>query len=257
MRKETAKIISQDKIAKDIFSMWIKTDIAYEAKAGQFISVFTKDRSKLLPRPISFCEIYKLAGLIRIVYRVTRKDTGTKQLSKLEGGDTVEIMGPLGNGFPMEDEDGKEILLIGGGIGIPPMLQLAKEFKRADVRMAMGYKDEVFLKEDFENVGNVIIATEDGNAGVQGNVMDLIAWHFKRPDTIYACGPTPMLRALKEYADRFAITLYVSMEEKMACGVGACLACVCKSTHKDEYGNQQQKKICSDGPVFLSSQVEV
>jgi dihydroorotate dehydrogenase electron transfer subunit len=257
MIKEAAKIISQDEIAKDIFSMWIKTDIAKDAKAGQFISLFTKDGSKLLPRPISICEVYKLAGLVRIVYRVTGKDTGTKQFSLLNSGDYVEVMGPLGNGFPIEDEFDKEVLLIGGGIGVPPLLQLAKEFKKADVRLAMGYKDVVFLKEDFEESGNLIVATEDGSVGIRGNVMDLITWHFKRPDVIYACGPTPMLKALKKHASRYDIPLYVSMEEKMACGIGACLGCVCKSVEKDEYGNLLQKKICQDGPVFLSSEVEV
>ena len=257
MIKEKAKVISQEEIAKDIFSIWMKTGIAKEAKAGQFISLFTNDGSKLLPRPISICEIYKLAGLLRIVYRVTGEDTGTKQFSLLKRGDSVEVMGPLGNGFPIIDEEDKEILLIGGGIGIPPLLQLAKEFKRADVRLAMGYRDVVFLKEDFEESGNLIVATEDGSVGIQGNVMDLITWHFKRPDVIYACGPTPMLRALKKYASRYSIPLYVSMEEKMACGIGACLACVCKSSHREEQDNLNRMKICKDGPVFLASEVEI
>ena len=257
MIKENAKIISQEEIAKDIFSIWMKTEIAKEAVAGQFISLFTNDGSKLLPRPISICEIYRLAGLLRIVYRVTGENTGTKQFSLLKSGDFIQIMGPCGNGFPIIDEEDKEILLVGGGIGVPPLLQLVKEFKKADVRLAMGYKDEVFLKEDFEESGNLIIATEDGSVGIKGNVMDLITWHFKRPDVIYACGPAPMLSALKKYATRHSIPLYVSMEEKMACGIGACLACVCKSVHKDEQDNPKQMKICKDGPVFLGSEVEI
>jgi dihydroorotate dehydrogenase electron transfer subunit len=255
MRKEIARVISQEEIAKGIFSMCIKTDIAFTAKAGQFISVFTPNGGRLLPRPISLCEIYRLAGLVRIVYRVTGKNTGTKEFSLLEGGDSIEIMGPLGNGFPIEDYDNKEVLLIGGGIGVPPLLQLAKEFKKTDVRLAMGYKDEVFLEEELAGYGDLIVATEDGSSGIKGNVMDLITWHFKRPDIIYACGPTPMLIALEEYATRYSIPLYISVEEKMACGIGACLACVCKSVYKDEYGNIIQRKICKDGPVFLSSEV--
>ena len=257
MIKEAATIISQEEIAKDVFSLWMKTTIAKTAKAGQFISLFTKDGSKLLPRPISICEIYKLAGLLRIVYRVTGNDTGTKQFSRLENGDAIQVLGPLGNGFPIIDEEGKEILLIGGGIGVPPLLQLQKEFKKADVRAAMGYKDEVFLREDFEESGDLIVATEDGSVGIQGNVMDLLAWHFNRPDLIYACGPAPMLRALKEYASRHSIPLYISMEEKMACGIGACLGCVCKSASKDGQEHPQWKKICKDGPVFLASEVDL
>ena len=268
--KENAKIISQEEIATDIFSMWMETSVAKEARAGQFVSLFTGEGSKLLPRPISICELDSSAGLIRIVYRVTGEDAGTKLFSKLKKGDFMEVMGPLGNGFSVEDSLKKRVLLVGGGIGIPPMLQLAKDFSQAEVVLAMGYADEVFLIDELKEAGKLVIshegtfaAHEGSHMVVQGNVMDAIKAydHIHADensfDAIYACGPLPMLKAVKKYATKKETPLYLSMEEKMACGIGACLACVCKSTEQDDYGNVKQKRICKDGPVFLDTEVEL
>lgn len=255
--KEICAIVSQECIGKDIYSMWLQTEtIAKEAVPGQFVSLYSRDGSKLLPRPISLCEIDREQGRIRLVYRVTGKGTGTEEFSRYHAKVGIETMGPLGNGFPLEAVKGKKVFLIGGGIGIPPMLQTAKELEAEKV-MVLGYRDELFLNEEFEPYGKVYMATEDGSAGTKGNVLDAIRENGLQAGAIFACGPTPMLRALKAYAFEQNIPCWISMEERMACGVGACLACVCKTKEKDAHSNVHNKRICKDGPVFLSTEVEI
>lgn len=255
--KETCTIVSQECIGTDIYSMWLQTQtIAANAKPGQFVSLYTRNESKLLPRPISICEIDREQGRLRLVYRVTGKGTGTEEFSKMHAKISLEVMGPLGNGFPLEEAKGKRVFLMGGGIGIPPMLQTAKELE-ANVTAILGYRDELFLTEDFRNYADVYVATEDGSAGTKGNVMDAIRENNLEADMIFACGPAPMLRAIKAYAEEKGIVCYISMEEKMACGVGACLACVCKSKEVDHHSHVHNKRVCKDGPVFLSTEVEL
>ena len=228
-KKETAVVVSQEQIATDIFSMWIRTEAAETARPGQFISMYTNDGSKLLPRPISICEIDKENGTLRVVYRVTGENTGTEQFSKMKAGDTLPIIGPLGNGFPLEKAEGKKAFLMGGGIGVPPILELAKQL-HCEKQIIIGYRDEeTFLRKEFEENGTVYISTEDGSVGTKGNVMDAIRANALSADIIMACGPTPMLRAIKNFAEENDIECYISMEERMACGIGACLGCVCKS----------------------------
>ena len=255
--KELAKVLSQECIATDIFSMWLETKAAQEARPGQFISMYTNDGSKLLPRPISICEIDKEKGALRVVYRVTGENTGTKQFSQCVAGDTIPVIGPLGNGFPLEKAEGKIAFLMGGGIGVPPILELAKQLD-CKKQIIVGYRDaNTFLKEQFEENGSVYIATDDGSIGTKGNVMNAIEANGLKADIIYACGPTPMLRAIKNYAEANNIECYISLEERMACGIGACLACTCKTKEKDHHTNVHNKRICKDGPVFLSTEVEI
>ena len=131
--EETAIIIKQEEIADDIYSMWLHTEqIAAHAKAGQFVSVYCKEGSRLLPRPISICEIDKEGGKLRVVYRVTGEKTGTEEFSQMKAGDTIPVIGPLGNGFPFEKAEGKKVFLMGGGIGVPPILELAKQMDLLD-----------------------------------------------------------------------------------------------------------------------------
>ena len=256
-KRETVTVVSQEQLADGIFSMWIQTEAAKTARPGQFISMYTNDGSKLLPRPISICEIDTETSKLRVVYRVTAEKTGTEQLSKMKAGDTLPIIGPLGNGFPLEAGKGKRAFLIGGGIGVPPILELAKQLD-CEKQIIMGYRDaDTFLKEQFEENGTVYISTEDGSVGTKGNVMDAIRENGLEADIIYACGPTPMLRAIKQYAEEQGIECYISLEERMACGIGACLACVCQSKEKDHHSNVNNKRICKDGPVFLSTEVEI
>ena len=137
------------------------------------------------------------------------------------------------------------------------MLQLAKELN-CEKQIVVGYRDkDTFLREQFEKNGALYISTEDGSVGTKGNVMNAIEENELEADIIYACGPTPMLRAIKSYAESKGIECYISLEERMACGIGACLACTCKSKEKDHHTNVHNKRICKDGPVFLSTEVEI
>lgn len=258
--QENVTVLKQQCIGKDIYDMTIQTKhIAGHAKAGQFVSLYSNDASKLLPRPISLCGIDAEAGTLRLVYRVTGEGTGTEEFSRLKEGDKIRVLGPLGNGFTVEP--GKKAFLIGGGIGIPPMLELAKSIKAADTCefvSVMGYRDaQTFLLDEFKEQGDCYVATEDGSVGAKGNVLDAIKEYKLNADVIYACGPTPMLRALKAYAAEQGMTCYISMEERMACGIGACLACVCNSKEKDAHSNVKNKRICKEGPVFLAEEVDL
>ena len=254
--KIKSTVAEQKKLAEGIYSMWLQAEeIAVQAKPGQFISVYSNDKSRVLPRPISICEIDREQGKLRIVYRVVGK--GTEEFSKALAGDTFEILGPLGNGFPLEKAKGKRVLMVGGGIGVPPMLQTAKEAE-AEAVIVSGYRNnDLFLKEELENAGSLYIATEDGSVGTKGNVLDVIRENDIQADVMFACGPTPMLRALKQYAEEKNMPCWISMEEKMACGIGACLACVCQSKDVDAHSHVHNKRICKDGPVFLSTEVEL
>lgn len=255
-KKCVAYIESQVKLADGIYSMWIKfPEICSikEAVPGQFISMYSKDGSRLLPRPISICETDAPANMLRVVYRVAGK--GTEEFSHMEAGEGISVIAPLGNGFNINAKS-KKPLLIGGGIGIPPMLGLSKAIK-GDVVAVLGYRDNnMFLKEDFLPYADVFIATEDGSAGIKGNVIDAVKHYGINADIIYACGPLPMLRGIKAFAEENGIEAQVSLEERMACGIGACLGCVCNSREKDAHTNVNNKRICKDGPVFNAMEIE-
>lgn len=254
-RKEVGTVISQKELIPGIFDMWIETNLAHQAAPGQFVMIYPRAESTILPRPISICQAQKEAGRLRIVYRVAGK--GTKEFSGYEAGEDIALMGPLGNGFPLLAAEGKRAVLLGGGIGIPPLLQLAGELPGEKVILA-GYRDgHLFLQEDLEKCGPFYAATEDGSVGVRGNVMDALTVHRLEGDVIYACGPMPMLRAVKQYAVQKGIPAYLSLEERMACGVGACLGCVCKTTRKDAHSHVKNARICTEGPVFEASEVDI
>jgi len=233
--------------------MWLDApEVAAEAKPGQFIAVYTNDQSKLLPRPISICEADKENGRLRIVYRIA--GAGTLEFSQYNAGDKLDIMGPLGNGFTLQN---KKAFLIGGGIGIPPMLELAKNLDCEKIAV-LGYRDaETFLADEIGKFAEVVIASDDGSVGTKGNVIDAIKANGLTADVIYACGPTPMLMGLKKYAAENGIECWISLEEKMACGIGACLGCVCHTKDIDEHANVRNTRICKDGPVFNAEVVEL
>ncbi|MDE5965274.1 MAG: dihydroorotate dehydrogenase electron transfer subunit [Lachnospiraceae bacterium] len=247
-----AKIIRQEPIASDIYSMEISVPvIADQAKPGQFVTLYSKDGARLMPRPISICEINVAAGTLHLVYRVV--GAGTREFAALQSGDWITVMGPLGNGFTIRD---KKAILIGGGIGIPPMLALTAGLA-CEKTVVLGFRDEIFLAEAFEPYGDVYIASEDGGHGVKGNVLDAVREYGVTGEVIYACGPMPMLRAVKAYAMEHGIEAQLSLEERMACGVGACLGCVCETKDRDAHSNVHNKRICKDGPVFFAEEVEL
>lgn len=248
--KKRVKIIQNQRIAEGVYDMWLEAkDMVDIAKPGQFLSLYCNDGKRLLPRPISICEIDKDTLSIRLVYRVVGE--GTKEFAQLKSGDTIECMGTVGNGFNLE---GEKALIIGGGIGIPPLLELAKQLK-CEKDIVLGYRDDTFLDKDFEKYGRVYISTEDGSVGTKGNVLNLIREHSLTADIIYACGPIPMLRGVKEFAIENNIKAQLSLEERMACGIGACLACVCQSKDVDYHTKVNNKRICKEGPVFYADEV--
>ena len=224
MIKETAKVVRQQQIDEGIFDMELSFPKgAALAKPGQFIAMYCNDKSKLLPRPISICGINKEEGTLRVVYRVAGE--GTKEFSEMKEGDTLEVMGPLGNGFALKEE---KAIIIGGGIGIPPMLELAKQLN-VEKTVVLGYRTSTFLKDEFEAVCDVKVATEDGSQGTKGTVIDAIEKH--------------------------GMEAQISLEERMACGIGACLGCICKTKEKDHHTNVNNTRICKDGPVFDAKEV--
>ncbi len=269
-RKETAYIKEKKWLAEGIVSMRLSVSFAALVKAGQFVSLFVRDTARLLPRPISIADADAEAGTIRLVFRVAGE--GTRQIAAMEEGEALEVLGPLGNGFPLEAAAGKTVILAAGGIGIPPMLLTAKQLlcttgarpqwcTPALCVHADGWRnEETFLLDDLRETGNVLIATDDGSVGVHGTVIDaLTKWENEcttgaRPlwcnAVIFACGPKPMLRALKEFAAERDVPLYVSMEERMACGVGVCLGCVTKTAGVDDHSKVCNARVCTDGPVF-------
>lgn len=253
--KETAVILEQREISEQIYSLWLHADdIVREARPGQFVSVYCRDESRLLPRPISICELDKESGRLRLVYRAV--GAGTQEFSGYGPGETLELIGPLGNGFPL-DKGYEKPLLIGGGIGVPPMVELAK-WLPGDKAIVSGYRNgDLFLKEELSRNAALYVATEDGSAGTKGNVLDAVRENRLEADAIFACGPAPMLRALKAYAAEQGIDCYLSLEERMACGIGACLACVCTSKDVDAHTNVKNKRICKDGPVFAAEEIEL
>lgn len=251
-----ARVSSQEMLSDGIYSLCLKTwQIADAAVPGQFVNLYSRQQARLLPRPISLCEIRREDSVIRLVYRVAGK--GTEEFSQLSAGDEIELMGPLGNGFLEASgpaAPGAKVLLIGGGIGIPPMLALSRAID-ADKSIVLGYRSDLFLTEDFRGEGKLYLSTEDGSHGTKGTVIDAIREHGIVADVIYACGPTPMLRAVKELAGQMGIPAWLSLEERMACGVGACLGCVVCTCEKDEHTGVNNTRVCADGPVFAASEV--
>jgi len=263
------QILSNLAIAPGIFSMTVLApEIAAIARAGQFVMVYLDKNELLLPRPISICDANGFS--LRFVYQVV--GAGTETMSKMQVGSDVKILGPLGKGFFTYPKDStmisddfaamipartnlKNVAVLGGGIGTPPLLYLAKTLKTvgANVDAYLGFRSNPILREEFENVtDNLYIATEDGSVGHAGNIVEFLSALSQATgqtyDEYFACGPRPMLDALADYAHSQNIPCQLSMEERMACGLGTCVGCVLKV-------NGTYLRICTEGPVFYSDSI--
>lgn len=254
MKYTTGTVIGNRKIGDGIFDLRIREQgIAAEAKPGQFVCLYSDDGAHLLPRPISICE--KNEEGVRLVFRIA--GFGTKEFSEKKPGDTIRILGPIGNPYP--GFSASHVTIVGGGIGIPPMLYLARKCKEAgmDVTAVLGYRDKnTFLDEEFKAYGDVVIATDNGELGVHGTVVDAIRGKGLDTSLVCACGPMPMLKGLSKYVQEKGGKCYVSLEERMACGVGACLGCITKTKRVDEHSHVKNQRICTEGPVFDASELD-
>ena len=246
-------ILEREEIAKDIYSYVIGCpEAAAAAKAGQFVHI--RAEGYTLRRPISICEIDKEMGTVRIVFEV--RGGGTDRLSQLQAGDKMDIILPLGNGFTVKDiPDDKNVIVVGGGIGVPPMCGIASCYK--DVKAVIGFrsKDKVILEQDLKRIGaDVTVCTDDGSYGEKGVVSLPLERELEKGKTamIYACGPAPMLKAVIAAAGKYNVPCEVSLEERMACGVGACVGCACR-IRRD--GKELVLRVCKDGPVFKAEEV--
>lgn len=227
-------------------------DIAAKARAGQFVHIRVPGFT--LRRPISICEVDREQGSIRILFDV--RGEGTRVMAQMKEGDLIDVMGPLGNGFALLEPQ-KKAVVVGGGIGVPPMLQTAKHYgSNATAILGFRDKDKIVLTEDFERSGiRVMLATDDGSAGHRGLVTDLLKVRLEeeKPDIVYACGPKVMLKFVAKMCAEYNVRCQVSLEERMACGVGACLGCATPIRRDD--GSVTYLHVCKDGPVFEAERV--
>ncbi len=272
IRKEVV-LIKKDCLARDIYSMTFGTDLCNGADPGQFVLLYPNNRAMLLGRPICIADAGivsdgdkadgAIPGCFRVVFRVI--GDGTADIAGMKEGDSLYAEGPLGHGYPVTEAAEKQnIALLGGGLGAPSLLFLARSlFERGirDVTAVLGYRDSSlnhFLADDFRALGiKTVITTDDGSEGIKGNVLTGLGMAGIEPGLIYACGPLPMLSAVKKYAAGIGADAYISMEERMACGVGVCLGCVTKTVEKDAHSHVNNARVCTEGPVFRASSVDI
>lgn len=249
IKREHVEIVSQKEIALDTMELTLKSAyMSNRATPGQFLHI--KVEGFTLRRPISIATVDRDNDTVTVLYKIFGK--GTEALTHYKRGMTLDVLGPNGNGFDLERaKRNKTALLIGGGIGVPPVYFLANELKHLGINVisVLGFqgKDHVFYEDEFKELGETIVVTNDGSYGERGFVTDVLD-KVDQFDTYYSCGPKPMLKAVSETLAHY--DGYISFEERMGCGVGACYACVLPT--KDESG---YKKICSDGPVFRANEV--
>jgi dihydroorotate dehydrogenase electron transfer subunit len=253
------RVVKTEKLTENIHKLTIESEhIASTASAGQFVNVLCSEKSQaILRRPISICSVNRAKGRYDIVFQV--KGIGTELLAQKKVGDGLDVIGPLGKGFDI-DESYKSIAVVGGGIGIFPLLFLLAESK-ADVKNAyLGFRNKelVVLEDEFSlNAGSLMITTDDGSYCYKGFITDLIKkdMEHQKYDMIYSCGPIPMLKKISRLAEEFGTKCQISLEQRMGCGFGACLVCACKTKTKADDNGWQYSHVCKDGPVFNSSDI--
>lgn len=242
-KKGIYTVLSNEPLTTTVYRMVLEGDTQYITRSGQFINIELE--GKFLRRPISVADYD--ATTITIIYKVVGR--GTEQMCQMEAGTKLDILTGLGNGFST-DNDAKRPLLVGGGVGVPPMYNLCKrllaEGKRPTVVVGFNTKDEVFYTEEFKALGvDVYCSTVDGSMGIKGFVTDAIREAGIEYDYLYTCGPLPMFKALYSATD---VDGEFSFEERMGCGFGGCMGCTCKTTHG-------YKRICKEGPVLKRDEI--
>lgn len=256
--QEMMTVVSQREVARDIFELVLAGDLVQDMEvAGQFLHIKVPNDTMLLRRPISISSWDKKTGICTILYRAGDETTGTRRLSELISGDLLDVMGPLGNGFPIEEVKASEhVLVVGGGIGVPPLLELTKKLSKigCQITILLGFanKEVKILEAEFAELPQVElkITTDDGSYGAHGHVGLLMDELEFTPDTVYTCGAPLMLKAVAKKFETLE-RLYISMESRMACGIGACYACVVP----DRQNENHALKVCEDGPVFMGQEV--
>ncbi len=244
MQDYQAKVVENKQIAAGIYS--ITFDLGEEAvvRAGQFGDIMVGGMH-LLRRPIAVCKVDK--NLVTFCYQV--KGEGTQKLQKVAAGMVLNVLLPLGNGFYIDMRE-KRVALVGGGVGVFPLISVLREYqKEKEISAYIGYRNAAAVcgVDEFEKADAFVAVTDDGSYGEKMNAVQAFEADLKkgyRPDVVLACGPTPMLRALKALVEKEDLNCYVSLEERMGCGIGACLVCVCNLT------NGKNARVCKDGPVF-------
>ena len=247
----SCNILSQKEIAPNIIETWIQNrELAKQAKPGQFLHIQCGDTVSMpLRRPISICDVK--GETLCFIYEV--KGRGTKALQSQT--EFLDVLGPLGNGFTILPEQHKNPAVIGGGIGVYPMLYQTKQLPEPSVYLGFRNKSLVTLEEEFKTATAFLsVSTDDGSYGTQGFALDALKKDFaeKQFDIIYACGPKGMLKAIQAFAKETGVPCQISLEERMGCGIGACLTCSCE-THKEGAGKYQC--VCKNGPVFWAEEV--
>lgn len=253
MQVQRVRVVSQECIASRIYRLTLTGSLVRAMHSpGQFVNVKVGEGTEfLLRRPISICEIHPDKEEFVLIYRA--EGAGTARMSQLCAGDEVDILGPLGSGYRVESlEAGQTALLVGGGIGVPPLYELARQFHKRGVKtihvLGFNREEDIFYEEEFQSLGDTFIATVDGSYGEAGYVTDVIRRFGFAYDKYYSCGPLPMLQALARMEK--AHEGFVSLEERMACGVGACYACVC------EKQSGEMSRVCYDGPVYRAEEMK-
>lgn len=256
-----AEVMKKEEIINGIYKFSVKAeDIVNTSKPGNFIEIRVTDGiDPFLRRPISIYNLDKEEGILEFIFQI--KGKGTEILARKEVGDKIDIIGPLGFGT-FNFEKYSKIAVVGGGIGIFPLYELSKQAKESGktVNCYLGFrnKDLVMLEKEFKEVtDNLTICTDDGSYGKSGFAIDKLIEDMEKEkyECIFACGPTPMLRAVKKYADENNINAQVSLEEKMGCGLGVCLGCAVKKANSPK-DNPEYFHVCKGGPVFNSKDVE-
>lgn len=261
MKIELYEILENRNISKDIYLMKLAGDFKQaEFSPGRFLHIKCSESTEtLLRRPMSICDVSDDEKTLKFIYR--KEGKGTALLSKKSTGEMLDMLAPLGKGFDLNEvKAGKNILLVGGGIGVPPLYYLGRKLKEKGLKIysILGFSEgaQIFYEKEFSELGECLVCTDDGSYGKKGLVTDFM--DLVSIDYLYACGPNPMLKAIQSLvlAAKPELPSFLSVEERMGCGIGACLACICKAseTGKERF-QKNYLRVCTEGPVFRLNEI--